>query len=270
MTGHPAHVHVFKNVMKVFINGGHEVRVAAVAREVTTELLRLLDIPYAVFGRPQREMITKALGLLPKEMSLLKVAREFRPDLFVSTGSPYAAHVSAILAKPHLAFGDTESARLTARITIPFTDAVYTPSCYEADLGPKHLRYNGYKELAYLHPKYFRPNRSALDLVGLSDADPYIILRLASRDASHDFRDSGFHFRDKVETMSFVNELESLGRVVVTSDTKVPPPLDSLAPSLSPELMHDVLAFARLYIGEGATMAAEAGVSPGPPPQVRC
>src|SRR2546427_4051027 len=181
-------------------------------------------------------------------------------DLLVSTGSPYAAHVSAILAKPHLAFGDTERAALTARITIPFTDAVYTPDCYQGYLGPKHRKYNGYKELAYLHPKYFRPNRGSLDAAGLSETEPYLILRLASWDSSHDLGESGFSFEDGQDALTFVRQMERLGRVVVTADSAVRPPLDEYTVRLSPERMHDVLAFATAYVGEGATMAAEAGV----------
>jgi len=260
ITGHPAHVHLFKNVIKILEASGHEVLVGAVAREMTTDLLKLFGIRYLAFGRTRPEMIGKALDLLPKDLALLKMAREFNPDVFISTGSPYAAHVSALLDKPHLAFGDTEHATLTARLTIPFSSVVCTPSCYEGDLGPKQVRYNGYKELAYLHPTYFRPNRDVIDLAGLSSTEPYIIMRLASWDASHDLGDYGFGFKDDDQVLSFVRELESYGRVVVTSDRKVGPPLDAFGLSISPELIHHVMAFAKLYIGEGATMAAEAGV----------
>ena len=258
--GHPAHVHLFKNVMNLLTESGHQVLAAAVKREVTTDLLRVLDIPYAVFGNIQPTLLAKAIGMIPKEIALLRLARQFRPDLLVSTGSPYAAHVSAILAKPHLAFGDTERAALTARITIPFTDAVYTPDCYQGYLGPKHRKYNGYKELAYLHPKYFRPDKGSLDAAGLSETEPYLILRLASWDASHDLGESGFSFEDGHDALTFVRQLEHLGRVVVTADRAVRPPLDKYTIPLPPERMHDVLAYATAYVGEGATMAAEAGV----------
>ncbi len=260
VVGHPAHVHLFKNVMRTLSGRGHEVFAAAVRKEQTTALLEALGIRHAVIGGNQRSLITKALGLFPKEIALLKVARDFQPDVLISTGSPYAAHVSALLDKPHLAFGDTENASLTARITIPFTDALYTPDCFEGNLGPKHRKYRGYKELAYLHPKYFRPNRDSLRIVGLSESEPYLVVRLASWDASHDIGDRGFSFRSGEERFSFLKDLERLGRVVLTSDQPIGPPLNEYTISLQPELMHDVLAFADMYIGEGATMAAEAGV----------
>ncbi len=158
VVGHPAHVHLFKNVMRTLSGRGHEVFAAAVRKELTTALLEA------------------------------------------------AAHVSALLDKPHLAFGDTENASLTARITIPFTDALYTPDCFEGSLGPKHRKYRGYKELAYLHPKYFRPNRDSLRIAGLSESEPYLVVRLASWDASHDIGDRGFSFRSGEERLSFLKE----------------------------------------------------------------
>jgi hypothetical protein len=260
ITGHPAHVHLFKNVVRALEQRGHEYVVAAVSREVTIDLLRLNNLRHEEFGRTRPELFSKALDVLPKGLALLRIARRFHPDLFVSTGSPYPAHVSAVLDKPHIAFGDTENASLTATVTIPYTDVVYTPSCYEVDLGPKHRRYNGYKELAYLHPKYFQPDPGSLDRVGLSRTKPYVLLRLASWNMSHDLRDRGFRFKDPGEVMSFLHALEHFGRVVVTSEREIDRSLRDFTLTLPPELMHDILAFARLYVGEGATMAAEAGV----------
>ena len=260
VVGHPAHVHLFKNVVRVLQSHGHEILVGAVAREVTTRLLDAYGIPYFVFGSPQPEIVSKALGIVPKDLSLLQNARQFRPDVLVSTGSPYAAQVSAVLDQPHLAFGDTEHATLIARLMLPFTDAVCTPDVFEGDLGPKHVRYRGYKELAYVHPKYFQPDPESLDRIGLSRKEPYVLLRFASWDASHDLGDRGFHFAGIDEAVAFVREIEAIGRVIVTSERK---PVSQLAPytlPIPPERMHDVIAFSRLYVGEGATMAAEAGV----------
>jgi predicted glycosyltransferase len=260
VVGHPAHVHLFKNVVRRLGEHGHQILVGAVAREVTTYLLDAFAIRYVVFGSPQPELLSKGLGMIPKDLLLLHHAKQFGPDVIVSTGSPYAAHVSAVLDKPHLAFGDTEHATLIARLMMPFTDAVCTPDVFEGDLGPKHVRYRGYKELAYVHPKYFRPNPGVLDRIGLSPKEPYVLLRFSSWDASHDLGDRGFHFADVRGALAFVKELEAIGRVVVTSDRKTLPQLDAYALSIPAEWMHDVIAFAQLYVGEGATMAAEAGV----------
>jgi len=260
VVGHPAHVHLFKNVIRSLRERGHATLVGAVAREVTTRLLEAFEIPHFVFGRSRTNLLSKALDLLPKDLALLTQARKFRPDMIVSTGSPYGAHVSALLSKPHLIFGDTEHATLIADLTLPFSDAVCTPEAFQGDLGPKHIRYNGYKEIAYLHPNYFAPDPRILDDVGLSASEPYIILRFSAWDASHDVGDHGFALRGDDKILGFCQGLERLGKVVAIGDRPISRQLERYDLKIPPESLHDVLAFAQLYVGEGATMAAEAGV----------
>lgn len=259
VVAHPAHVHLFKNVIRSLQDEGNRVLVGAIPREVTIHLLQTYQIPHFVLGKLRSTLVTKALDLLPKDLLLLLRSRDFNPEVVISTGSPYGAHVSAVLSRPHLVFGDTETAALTARITLPFSDCVCTPEAFHGNLGFKHVRYNGYKELAYLHPKYFQPDPSVLDEVGLSRSEHFVIVRVASRDASHSVGLHGVGF-GVGQSKSFFEGLSSRVRVVVTSDGQVPSDLQQYVVSVRPERMHDLLAFAAMYIGEGATMAAEAGV----------
>jgi predicted glycosyltransferase len=260
IVGHPAHAHLFRNVVRLLRKSGDVVLVGAVAREVTTQLLRAYGIPHVTFGKSRRELLAKGLDILPKDLALILEARRFDPDMIISTGSPYGAHVSAILAKPHVAFGDTEHATLVTNLMLPFTDAIFTPSSFKADLGPKHLRYNGSKELAYLHPRYFQPDPSVLAMADLSRGQRYVILRFAAWDSSHDIGDHGFGFKEADKAVSFVQELERFCQVLVTSDEAGPASLEDHRVVIPPERLHDLLAYATLYIGEGATMAAEAGI----------
>lgn len=260
VVGHPAHVHLFRNVIRLLSEAGHEVLVGAVEREVTVALLEEYGLPYFRFGKVRRELAQKALDLPNKELTLLRHVRSFGPDMIVSTGSPYAAHVSAILSKPHLAFGDTESAGIVTRLMLPFTDAVCTPQSFLMDLGPKHFRYAGYKELSYLHPNYYQPDPSTLRMAGLSAGEPYVVVRFASRDASHDLHDQGFRFITDDQRVAFVEAIEAHARVIVTADRPVGRALQSRQVSVPASRLHDILAYASLYVGEGATMAAEAGV----------
>ena len=78
--------------------------------------------------------------------------RKFRPDVFLGFGSIKNAHVSRLLSKPAIAFDDTEPSPVEHMLYVPFTDAILTPSCFRKDFGRKHIRYDGYIELAYLHP----------------------------------------------------------------------------------------------------------------------
>jgi len=60
--------------------------------------------------------------------------------------------------------------------------------------------------------------------------------------------------------MEFVKELEKYGRVLITSEAKLDPELDQYKIKVSPEKLHDLLYYATLYIGEGATTASECAI----------
>jgi predicted glycosyltransferase len=165
------------------------------------------------------------------------------------------AHVSALINKPSILFNDTEHGTLQNLLSYPFASAICTPSCYTKDLGKKQIRYNGYHELAYLHPNYFTPNSAVLDEMGLSKNDTFVILRFVSWDASPDVGQHGI--KNKI---ALVRELEKYGRVLITSEGRLDGGLAKYQIKVSPEKMHDLLYYASLHVGEGATMATESAI----------
>jgi len=260
IVGHPAHVHLFRNPARKLREQGHEILFGAISREVTTHLLSTYGMNYFEIGQSWADLLLKGLDVVRKDLRLLRRARDYRPDMLISTGSPYAAHVSALLSKPHLAFGDTEHATLISRLMLPFTDAVCTPGAFVGDLGSKHVRYNGYKELAYLHPRYYRPDPSILDILGIARDEDYTVLRFSAWDASHDLRRGGSELRGNEGVRTLTRHLEPYGRVIVTSERLREARGTVHSPEIPPNRLHDLISFARLYVGEGATMASEAGV----------
>jgi len=92
-------------------------------------------------------------------------------------------------------------------LRVPFVDTIWTPSCFKGDMGRKHVRYDGYKELAYLHPKYFTPDKSVLDDIGQNEGEPFIILRFVSWSATHDIGEHGLKNK-----LAYVRGLEKYGR----------------------------------------------------------
>jgi predicted glycosyltransferase len=255
---HPAHVHFFRNFMKGMTARGHEILVTARDKEVTLSLLDAYGFPYINRGSIQREVWRKALDMVRIDGRLLQIAREFGPDLLLGIHNPYIAHVGTLLRKPSLIFTDTERVRIASLLTYPFASAICTPSCFREDIDPKkHVTYRGYKELAYLHPSVFTPRAEDLEEIGLSRSDPFIILRFISWGAIHDTTLRGIRGGSEME---FVRSLEDFGRVLITSERPLPGDLDRYRVRISPEKIHSLLSFARLYIGEGGTMATEAAV----------
>lgn len=254
--GHPGQVHLFKNLIKKLEHQGHHCLVTTISKDVSLYLLDAYEFDYVVVGKERPTIATKALELLRIETNLYRIARSFRPDLLIGgVGNVYVAHIGILLQKPSLVFDDTEHAKLEHRLMDRFVSTICTPSCYRDDIGKKQIRYNGYHELAYLHPDYFTPNPSVLTELGLNEGDPFIIVRFVSWQANHDVGHHGIY--DKVR---LVKELEQYGRIIITSEGPLPGELEEYRMLISPEKLHDLLYYAKLYIGEGATTASECAV----------
>ena len=252
---HPAHVHYFKNFVWEMERRGHEVLITASEKEVSFTLLNNYGFNFINLGTYGNSVSKKFMNILPMDLKMYKAVKSFNPDIFLGFGSIRAAHVSRLLRKPCIAFDDTEHSKWEHRLYVPFTDVILTPTCFKKDLGKKQIKYNGYTELAHLHPNYFTPNPAVLDEMGLSKDDTFVILRFVSWSAGHDIGQHGIH--DKIE---LVRKLEKYGRVFITSEGLLPKELEKYKIKVSPEKLHDLLFYASLYIGEGATTASECAV----------
>ena len=257
---HPSHVHFFKNTIRNLENKGHEVKITARAKENTLYLLDAYGFEYEVVGKNYPNLILKMFNMINVDYKMYKVARKFKPDILIGESSMYASQVSRLVRKPSIIFDDTEHATEHYLLFAPFADVICTPSCYKRKVNPKkHVKYNGYKELAYLHPKYFKPDTAVLDALNLSKDDKFIIVRIASLNSAHDIADWGFKFKNEQEILDFLSKLEKYGTVLMNSEIKLS---SKLKKYMLPQLddLHSLLYYATLYIGEGATMASEAGV----------
>jgi len=254
---HPKHVYIFKNPINELVKRGHGVKVIAVEKEITKYLLNQFNISYTVIGKNQPKLYRKLLALPRWEYLTYKIAKEFKPDIFVGRALSHLAHVSAIFKKPFIMFEDTEHATKVQKICLPFTNVIVTPDCYKNDFRKRHIRFDGYFELAYLHPNYFKPEPGVLDDLGLSKDDKFIIVRLGLWSAIHDTHSSGIKHGSELK---FVKSLEQYGCVFITSERELPTSLQKYRLSIRPENIHSILSFAQLYVGEGETMAVESAI----------
>ena len=177
--------------------------------------------------------------------------------MIISNLSLHGSWIGWIDHIPHIAFIDTEERRLLDSVTAPFVQAKLTSYSYYRELGQNHLRYSGNHELAYLHPKRFTPDISVLNELGLEKDEPFVVLRLISWNAFHDARQQRM---SNAERMELVHNIAKKKRVFITAESALPTVLDSFRFPLPASRIHDALAFADLYVGEGITMASEAAV----------
>lgn len=253
---HPAHVHFFRNAIAELEADGHDVQVFAREKEMAVELLRRYDISHEVLAGTASGLSELARIQAIYEARLLRRAIQLKPDVIMAIGGVAAAHVAKVTGARSAIFYDTEHAKLIQNLAFPFADAIYTPDCYTQNAGSKQVRYPGYHELAYLHPDRFTPDPEVVEDLGLDPEETFTVLRLVEWGASHDVGQGGFDdVRDVVE------RLEDAGsEVLITSERSLPSSLEPRRATVPPHRMHDLLAFADLFVGEGATMAAESAV----------
>ncbi len=252
--GHPAHVHYFRNFIKIMESKGHTFFISSREKECTSELLQSYDLPFFSRGKGKNGIIGKLLYMLKADYILYKKALKFKPDYFLSFGSPYAAQVSWLLQKPHIACDDTEHVKFSRMLYKPFTKVVFTPFGYLKNLGTKQISFNSFMELCSLHPNYYSPDSSIYNILGITQNEPYIMLRFVSWNANHDIGEVGLNLETK---MTLVNMLKQKFKIFISSEGELPEGLKQYKIKIPVQRMHDALAFSTLFIGEGATMASE-------------
>ena len=255
--GHPGHVHFYKHVIWRLQDRGHEVLISARDKDVTLALLDCFGFPYRILSAIGNGRWGLVREFLQREWALLRLIREFDPDIVTEIGGLFIAPICRLLGRPSIVFTDSEPVPLDKYFTYPFASVICTPDCFMRDLGKRHIRYAGYHELAYLHPDYFRPDPTILNELGVSEGEPFIVLRFVAWKASHDMRQHGFSIEVKRE---IVQTLSRYGRVLITSETPLSEEFELYRISVPPHRIHHVLYYARLFMGDGATMATEAGI----------
>lgn len=257
--GHPAHYHNVKHAINTLLSEGNEVKVVARAKDVLFDLLS--DENWDVVrlsertGQGKMGIITSVLA---REWKLMRIAMKWKPDLMAGTDL-VITHVGKLLGIPSIVINEDDSAAipLMAKYAFPYATALLAPNCCDqSPANDKKEGYEGYHELAYLHPDYFTPDVNALP-AGIPKDAPYFILRFASLHAHHDDGRKGI---DDQLALQLIEILEPHGQVFITSERPFANQLESYRLPVHPKDMHQVMAHAKIYIGDSQTMAAESAV----------
>lgn len=249
---HPAHVHFFRNAIRQFQSEGDSVLITSRDKDITLQLLDQFGFDHQCLSVAKQGVMGLGLELSERGLKLIREVHRFRPNVAAAIAGTFVVYGCLPHRIPTVVFYDTEHARVSNAITYPLASAVVTPQAYEGDIGKKHLRYKGFQELAYTHPRVFTPDPSALAEEGLNMGDSFIIVRLVNWGASHDIGDSGVQDLHQV-----VNTLSQYGRVIISAESPLPDDLKVYQMKGSYKNMLYLQAFARLLYGESATMASE-------------
>lgn len=254
---HPAHVHYFRNFFKIMVEKGHKILVVSRNKEMEHHLLTAYQIPFVDRGKGRNGKAGKLFYMIYANHKIYRLARKFKPDVFLNFLHPYPSQVAKLMGKPSLVFSDTEHATLHHKLTVPFATRIYTPSCYSMDLGKKHHRFSGYMELAYLHPNYYEPKKDILDILGVEEGERYAVVRFVSWGAAHDFGHVGISLENKQKT---IEEISQYVKVFISAEGKLPSNLEPYRIKIPLERMHDVIFYSSILFGESGTMTSEAAI----------
>ncbi len=253
---HPAYAHFFREVLPALRSRGHEVRVTSRDKDVTLALLDAFGIEHECLSRAGGSPPALLREMLLRVWRLRRVIRRFRPDVVLARDGLFACQAAWLGKVPGVSIDDTDDAWLQRRLYFPFASRIYTDHAYDA-FGSKQRCYRGISCLAYLHPDRFRPEPTALRDLGLDASERLLLVRLVSWTASHDYGHRGF---DQRGLRRLFARLAKHGRVLLSSERPLEADLEPFRLAVPPERLHSVLAGCALYVGESASMAAEAAI----------
>jgi len=252
---HPKHYYQFKYVMQILKSRGHEISVLARDKDVLLNVLQEEHVGYTVFGKHRKTMLSKVLGTFGLMFKYIAIVKEQRPDVFVSKASWYGSAMAKIFHKKSVIFPDSEVVKVTNRYVVPMCTKVVTPDSFRLDYGSKHSRIKGIFEDCYLSPHVFQADEAVIEKYGLKR--PYAVVRFVGWFANHDVGKSGFNQREKEELVQAISKNMN---VYISSENDLPDELEPYRLPTPASVIHDVLSFADLYIGDSQTMASEAAL----------
>ena len=256
---HPAHVHYYRNFIKLMEAKGHQFCVINRDSKMINQLLDYYGIEHTVRNkRPEKK------GTVPSLMNLLRMilwcirkSFVFRPDMYMGFASSACAITAWLFRKPSILIDDTEHNSMTHKLYMPVCSKVLTPFYFKKDLGnkDKQIRFNAYVEQLYLHSAYYKKKEDVLKELNVKPKE-YVIIRYVAYDAHHDLN---VHPIPEETKKNIVREISKHYKVLVSLEKSVKDPFyDDYVLKISPEKMHDLEANAKFMVAEGATMASEA------------
>ena len=247
---HPAHVHFFKNAIKILQDRGHEVIIGARDKEFTTRLLDALGFKFTILTKKRKGFfgLLYELGEQQAKIGHL-ITTTGRFDLMCQISGIFNAPIGRVLRIPTLAFSDTENDRLGNSLSFFLSRHVFLTSCFDHAAGgswAKQIHYPGYHELAYLSPTFFPHELKA---------NARFLLRFVGWGAGHDIGEKSLTDKQKIELAQL---LQPFGEVVISSEAPLPAEITHLSAKFHPLHVHEFMTTCKLVIGESATMASEA------------
>jgi hypothetical protein len=256
---HPVDINFYKNAISVLLKKNIDLKIITRPRGA---LIAILENEYNNFGLGYYPIGThypsfggKIFGIFERNIKLLHYLANQNFDVSTSFCGFYIAQVSQILGKKSVVFSDDYEYKLNFYLSKISASRYVIPDSIPVN-GSNIVKFKGVKELAYLHPAYFQPNKKALAKYGLQPAE-YVFVREV-KDVSLNYRhpsrridkgieylkNSGFEVVASLEDKSLADELRNSCKI-----------LEEPVPDI-----FSILKYAALTISSGDTVARESCV----------
>ncbi len=257
--GHPAHFHLFKNPIKALKDSGHDIEIVAREKDCLQQLVDETGWQYHLVAKTRDSFFAKGIQNLRAFRKVLRLARNSHTDFLAGT-SLVVGPVARLSGSTSIIFNedDADIIPIFSKLAYPFAHYIVTPSSLvREEHGKKHIRYQGYHELAYLHPNRFTPDPSVFGELGLEKGQRFFLIRLVSLTAHHDIGAKGVSTE---QGRFLLAHLSAYGRVFISAEKTVDEELKKYLLPTRVDRIFDVMAFADMVVGDSQTMIAEAAV----------
>jgi hypothetical protein len=257
--GHPGQVHLFRNAIGILRERGHDITVTVKDLPAARQLLDAYGIQWISLGKKYDALMLKGLSQARYNYRLWKIASEKKTDIAIGS-SITIAHASLFHRMKSILLDDddADAVRLFSMFAHPFADTVLSPAALAHQrIHRRDIVYAGTHELFYLHPNRFAPDPSVPEKAGIDLSEPYFIARFVSGKAYHD---RGERWITMEQKLRIIRLLENYGKVYITTERAIEPELEPWQLKVAPELIHHLLSYATLFVGDSQTMTSEAAI----------
>ncbi len=257
--GHPAHVHNFRNLAKNLEEKGHKVIWSVKDMPVARHLLDFFGYNYYVLSAKSDSLIFKIFNQIIYNISIWRICKREKIDLALGT-SVSIVHISRFTKVKSIMFDDDDDhiQPFVTKFVHPFADVLISPEAIKGKRKRKDtVFYNGYHELAYLHPSVFDPDPSVLEDVGLKLGEKFFIMRFNVFKAHHDLGIKGISLGQKLK---IVELLKPYGKIFITTERRIEPVLAKYQIKIQPEKIHSLMCYATIFVGDSQTMISESAI----------
>ena len=255
---------VFETAKNIEKEGGKSFFIIVEKEGIIKKIVNSYGFKNKVIGTSKDSFTGKILNILTLVYNINKIVKDFRPDLIFSPATPYSSLACRLNNLPLICWEDTETATFNFKYSHKRIDSLLLIDSFYKELPSDNIiRFNGYKELAYLHPNVFNADDGILDELGLKKSDRIILMRFSALNAMHDIGLKSEADTNDDKILDFIHKVENEYKAKVfisVTERDLDDRFNKYKLEINPSKYIHLLSFCSLYIGEGTTTASEAGV----------